>query len=110
MCELLLAVSKTHALGDITRVDRYCSGVTSRVLVSRVEGCDQRSRKGEVRIAQSGIGICESFGRLALLPVEKEQALSRERRNREQDDTPRRERAIRVGKDRHHRSVKRNAH
>src|SRR4051812_48400460 len=101
MGEFLLPITKAHPLRNITRVNRDRGRVARGVLVSCVERRDERRGKREVRTPESGIRIGQGFGCLALLPVEKEQALRSERGNREQDDAPRRERAIRVCKDRY---------
>src|SRR5258707_4368562 len=46
--ELLLNRIHAHPLGDVTRIDRYCSRVTSGVTISSVECRDQAPREREV--------------------------------------------------------------
>ena len=84
-------VRESHALGDVARVDRDRSRVASRVLVSRIESCDQRSRELEVRALKRVVGVGKIDRELALLLVQAIEPLRRHRRDQEQRERPRRD-------------------
>ena len=84
--ELLLILGQRHTLSDVSRVDRHGRGVTSGVLISRVERGDEGSCKGKARSPEPFIRSGQVLAHDLFLLVELQQALSRECGQEEDED------------------------
>src|SRR5689334_3308011 len=88
--ELLLVRRQTHPLSDVLRVDRNGRGMACRVPIPRIKCCHKSRSEREVCALKCRIRTYELVRETALILIEREEALRRQRRQEEQGEGPRR--------------------
>ena len=105
--ELLLLLVETEPGRDVARIDRDGSRVAGRVLVSRVERRDESTGEGQIGSLESLVHRTQVLRELALLLVQDQKPLRRERGHEEEKDGPRRQLLVGIGERRDDRRVER---